>query len=125
MTNANIAAVLHALLGAITAQDRNNLMHHLQEHEAYGLKGTMQEQADASIRTLRACELAVNNMVPGDRARIANLLAQRLLPHGVLPMDEDQRLTLRGIERRLHAGSDKMRDEGHKLWLILNQIEGK
>lgn len=125
MTNANIAAVLHALLGAITPHDMNNLIQRLKRQEELQLNGSIQEQAHATADTLRACELAVNNMVPGDRARIANLLAQRLLPRGVLPMDEDQRLTLRGIERRLHAGSDKMRDEGHKLWLVLNQIEGK
>ena len=30
---------------------------------------------------------------------------------------------LRAIQARLHGGSDKMRDEGHKLWLILNKVE--
>jgi hypothetical protein len=25
--------------------------------------------------------------------------------------------------RRLNAGSDAMRDEGHKLWLVLNRLE--
>lgn len=29
---------------------------------------------------------------------------------------------MRLIERRLHGGSDAMRDEGHKLWLVLNDI---
>jgi hypothetical protein len=27
------------------------------------------------------------------------------------------------IRYRLHAGSDAMRDEGHKLWLVLNRLE--
>ena len=31
---------------------------------------------------------------------------------------------LRNIEQRLHAGSDAMRDEGHRVWLILNNMEG-
>jgi hypothetical protein len=30
--------------------------------------------------------------------------------------------SLREIEKRLHGGSDAMRDEGHKLWLILNDL---
>jgi hypothetical protein len=29
---------------------------------------------------------------------------------------------LRRIEQRLHGGSDAMRDEGHKLWLVLNDL---
>ena len=29
---------------------------------------------------------------------------------------------LREIEKRLHGGSDAMRDEGHKLWLVLNDL---
>jgi hypothetical protein len=29
---------------------------------------------------------------------------------------------LQAISDRLHGGSDKMRDEGHKLWLVINQI---
>jgi len=30
---------------------------------------------------------------------------------------------LQSISDRLHSGSDKMRDEGHKLWLVINQIK--
>ena len=29
---------------------------------------------------------------------------------------------LRRIEQRLHGGSDAMRDEGHRLWLVLNDL---
>lgn len=29
---------------------------------------------------------------------------------------------LRAIEKRLHGGSDAMRDEGHKLWLALKDV---
>ena len=29
---------------------------------------------------------------------------------------------LRRIEQRLHGGSDAMRDEGNKLWLVLNAL---
>lgn len=29
---------------------------------------------------------------------------------------------LRQIEQRLHGGSDAMRDEGHRLWLVLNDL---
>ena len=38
-------------------------------------------------------------------------------------MEEEDLQKLRNIERRLHAGSDAMRDEGHKLWLVLNRLE--
>jgi hypothetical protein len=27
------------------------------------------------------------------------------------------------IQGQLHGGSDAMRDEGHKLWLVVNQLE--
>jgi hypothetical protein len=30
---------------------------------------------------------------------------------------------LHGIQTRLHSGSDAMRDEGHKLWLIHNHLQ--
>lgn len=30
---------------------------------------------------------------------------------------------LRQAQARLHNGSDAMRDEGHKLWLICNDLE--
>jgi hypothetical protein len=36
---------------------------------------------------------------------------------------QEQRDVLKGICDRLHAGSDAMRDEGHKLWLILNEMK--
>jgi hypothetical protein len=35
---------------------------------------------------------------------------------------DEQMEKLRAIASRLHNGSDKMRDEGHKLWLIINQL---
>lgn len=35
--------------------------------------------------------------------------------------DEEQMAKLRAIQARLHAGTDKERDEGHRLWLLLNQ----
>jgi hypothetical protein len=38
-------------------------------------------------------------------------------------IEEEDFQKLRNIERRLHAGSDAMRDEGHKLWLVLNRLE--
>jgi len=38
-------------------------------------------------------------------------------------LEEEEFQKLRNIERRLHAGSDAMRDEGHKLWLVLNRLE--
>jgi hypothetical protein len=38
-------------------------------------------------------------------------------------IEEEDFQKLRNIERRLHAGSDAMRDEGHKLWLVLNRLD--
>ena len=40
----------------------------------------------------------------------------------VFLIDEDQITKLRAIEQRLHSGSDAMRDEGHKLWLVLKEV---
>lgn len=125
MTNANIAAVLHALLGAITPHDMNNLIGRLKRQEELQLNGSIQEQVHATTDTLRACELAVNNMVPGDRARIIKAIAQHCFGEFTAVADQEQMDAMRAIQHRLHAGSDKMRDEGHKLWLVLNQIEGK
>ena len=34
----------------------------------------------------------------------------------------EQMEKLCAIEKRLHSGSDAMRDEGHKLWLIVNTV---
>ena len=30
---------------------------------------------------------------------------------------------LREVQARLHGGSDAMRDEGHKLWLVCGRLE--
>jgi hypothetical protein len=38
-------------------------------------------------------------------------------------IEEEDFQKLRNIERRLHSGSDAMRDEGHKLWLVLNRLD--
>jgi hypothetical protein len=35
-------------------------------------------------------------------------------------IEKEQFEKLRAIEKRLHGGSDTMRDEGHKLWLVLD-----
>ena len=40
-------------------------------------------------------------------------------------IDADDFKRLRKIERELHAGTDRERDFGHRLWLILNDIEGQ
>ena len=37
-------------------------------------------------------------------------------------VDEDQMKKFGEIYRRLHSGSDAMRDEGHKLWLLCGDI---
>jgi PHD/YefM family antitoxin component YafN of YafNO toxin-antitoxin module len=37
-------------------------------------------------------------------------------------IDADQFARLRAISSRLHAGTDRERDEGHKLWLVLNAV---
>ena len=37
-------------------------------------------------------------------------------------IDAEQIAKLRAIADRLQGGSDKMRDEGHKLWLIVGEI---
>ena len=31
---------------------------------------------------------------------------------------------LRAIEKRLHGGSDAMRDEAHRMWLALDNVNG-
>ena len=48
---------------------------------------------------------------------------QMSLIKGYFLREEDFQKLL-NIEQRLHAGSDAMRDEGHRVWLILNNIEG-
>lgn len=77
MTNTDIANVLHAILGAITPHDMNNLIRRLKRQEELQLNGSIKEQSHATVDTLRACELAVNNMVPGDRERIAAFITTR------------------------------------------------
>lgn len=37
-------------------------------------------------------------------------------------LDGDQLQKLRDMVNRLHSGSDAMRDEGHKLWLLVNYV---
>jgi hypothetical protein len=37
-------------------------------------------------------------------------------------IDEDQLVKLRQIADRLQSGSDKERDEGHRLWLLIKEI---
>jgi hypothetical protein len=39
-------------------------------------------------------------------------------------LDEDQLSKLRAISDKLHSGSDKERDMGHKLMLVLREVEG-
>lgn len=38
-------------------------------------------------------------------------------------LDEDQFRKLKALASRLQGGSDRARDEGHRLWLICNDIE--
>jgi hypothetical protein len=45
-------------------------------------------------------------------------------PEGVYYLDGDQLRVLNAISDALHSGSDAMRDLGHKLWLVLNQVKG-
>lgn len=77
MTNTDIADVLHAILGAITPHDLNNLIRRLKHQEELQLNGSLQAQCHATIDTLRACELALSNMAHGDRDRIAALIASK------------------------------------------------
>ena len=37
-------------------------------------------------------------------------------------VDEDQLSRMKEISDALHSGNDAMRDLGHKLWLVLNQV---
>lgn len=39
-------------------------------------------------------------------------------------VDEDQLRQLSELSDSLQSGSDAMRDAGHRLWLVLRQIEG-
>lgn len=38
-------------------------------------------------------------------------------------IDEDDMRKLREIQSQLHNGTDRERDYGHRLWLILNRAE--
>lgn len=65
---------------------------------------------------------------PGERRFAKSREAQvESLPGGEIRMSlyyvEDEDIAkLKAISDRLHAGSDKERDEGHKLWLIWDKI---
>jgi len=41
----------------------------------------------------------------------------------VFVLDDDQIRNLWAIAERLQGGNDKERDEGHRLWVILNQVK--
>lgn len=41
----------------------------------------------------------------------------------LVELKEELMPKLVSIQGRLHGGSDAMRDEGHKLWLVVNQLE--
>lgn len=125
MTNADLANILHALLGNITDADFDMIVKTRHSMSSAALNGNLAQSGDATSAHLGACALAVNNMPAGVRGHIVGKLATSVFGPVAAMVDEDQLASLRGIEQRLHAGSDKMRDEGHKLWLTLNQIEGK
>ena len=38
-------------------------------------------------------------------------------------IDEDQLRRIQEISSALHNGTDAMRDLGHKLWLVINQVK--
>jgi hypothetical protein len=40
----------------------------------------------------------------------------------VYPLDEGNYKKLDEIQKALHAGTDRERDFGHKIWLILEQL---
>lgn len=40
-------------------------------------------------------------------------------------LDQDQLNKLFGVSNQLHAGTDKERDLGHQLWLVLNDIRNQ
>lgn len=40
--------------------------------------------------------------------------------HKVMLLEEDAVEKLRKLQQDLHAGSDRERDFGHRLWLVLN-----
>lgn len=40
-------------------------------------------------------------------------------------IDEEQLRRLREIAARLQGGNDRERDEGHRLWLLVNDIAGQ
>lgn len=44
---------------------------------------------------------------------------------GIYLLDEYQLSRLREVQAKLHSGNDAMRDLGHILWYVLNQVEGK
>jgi hypothetical protein len=41
----------------------------------------------------------------------------------VFALETERLQTLEAIAERLQSGSDQMRDEGHKLWLVLQEIK--
>jgi hypothetical protein len=41
----------------------------------------------------------------------------------LVELKEELMPKLVSIQGRLHGGSDAMRDEGHKLWVVINQLE--
>lgn len=116
------AARLASLLGNLTIHDRRAIVSALEEGDRAGLNGNMQAQADTSKLLMARCMSALANIPPGVRERIAS---EPSLPQGCALIEQEDLQQLRMLSQRLQGGSDKMRDEGHKLWLILNRIEGK
>jgi hypothetical protein len=41
----------------------------------------------------------------------------------IYTMTEDEMRRLRALSSQLHGGSDRERDVGHRLWLVIGQIE--
>ena len=43
----------------------------------------------------------------------------------IYAIEKEQLEAIRAIADKLHAGSDKERDLGHKLWSIISQVENQ
>jgi hypothetical protein len=67
--------------------------------------------------------LCVAEEMQAGRIQVAASINEAEPPEDVYYLDGDQLRVLNAISDALHSGSDAMRDLGHKLWLVLNQVE--
>ena len=65
------------------------------------------------------------NLTLPERAGILTIRTREKIMETVFVLDADQLKTLFDIAARLQSGTDRERDEGHRLWLLVETIRNQ